>query len=71
MDTNNYKSVSIDIETYEILAKIASHECRTVGGQIRWLIKQMPLLADLKPMSPSAKSDLPARQMPENGQRLK
>jgi len=54
MDTNNYKSVSIDIETYEILAKIASHECRTVGGQIRWLIKQMPLLADLKPMSPSA-----------------
>ena len=54
MDTTNYKSVSIDIETYEILAKVASHEWRTVGGQIRWLIKQMPLLADLKPMSPSA-----------------
>ncbi len=53
MDTTNYKSVSIDMETYEILKRVADHECRTVGGQIRWLIKQMPMLADLKPMSPA------------------
>ena len=53
MDTNNHKSVAIDIETYEILKRVADHECRTVGGQIRWLIKQMPMLADLKPMSPA------------------
>ena len=53
MDTTKFKSVSIDIETYDILAKVAEHECRTIGGQIQWLIKQMPMLADLKPMTPA------------------
>ena len=53
MDTNNHKSVALDVETYEILKRVADHECRTIGGQIRWLIKQMPMLADLKPMSPA------------------
>lgn len=54
MDTTKFKSVSIDIETYDILAKVAEHECRSIGGQIQWLIKQMPMLADLKPMMPAA-----------------
>ena len=53
MDTTKFKSVSIDIETYDILAKVAEHECRSIGGQIQWLIKQMPMLADLKPMTPA------------------
>jgi hypothetical protein len=53
MDTTKYKSVSIDVETYDILAKVAEHECRSIGGQIQWLIKQMPMLADLKPMMPA------------------
>ena len=53
MDTIKFKSVSIDIETYDILAKVAEHECRSIGGQIQWLIKQMPMLADLKPMTPA------------------
>ena len=46
MDTTKFKSVSIDVETYDILAKVAEHECRSIGGQIQWLIKQMPMLAD-------------------------
>ena len=54
MDTTKFKSVSIDVETYDILAKVAEHECRSIGGQIQWLIKQMPMLADLKPMIPAA-----------------
>ena len=53
MDTTKFKSVSIDIETYDILAKVAEHECRSIGGQIQWLIKQMPMLADLRPMTPA------------------
>ena len=54
MDTTKYKSVSIDVETYDILAKVAEHECRSIGGQIQWLIKQMPMLADLQPLMPAA-----------------
>jgi hypothetical protein len=63
MDTTKFKSVSIDIETYDILAKVAEHECRSIGGQIQWLIKQMPMLADLKPMMPAA----PIRRKKKSG----
>ena len=35
----NYKSISIDLETYNLLTTVAEAECRTISGQIRWMIK--------------------------------
>jgi len=64
MDTTKFKSVSIDIETYDILAKVAEHECRSIGGQIQWLIKQMPMLADLKPMTPAVPVKRKKKEVP-------
>ena len=38
-DPENYKSISVDIDTYNLLKTVADAECRTVGMQIRWMIK--------------------------------
>ena len=49
-DTN--KSVSVDYETWQILVRWSEEECRTIGGQIRWIVKKygpkLPL-PELKP----------------------
>jgi hypothetical protein len=36
----HYKSVAVDYDTWEILVRWSEEECRTVGGQIRFLVKQ-------------------------------
>jgi|TARA_R110002020_G_scaffold285353_1_gene500883 hypothetical protein len=33
------KSIAVDIETHATLAVWSTEECRSVGGQIRWLVK--------------------------------
>jgi len=38
-DPEQYKSISVDIDTYNLLKTVADAECRTVGMQIRWMIK--------------------------------
>ena len=35
----NHKSVAIDMTTYNILAKAAEQECRTIAMQIKWLVR--------------------------------
>jgi hypothetical protein len=35
-----YKSIAIDHDTWKILGKWAEEECRSIGGQIRFLVKQ-------------------------------
>jgi len=35
----SHKSVAVDIATYNILAKAAEQECRTVSMQIKWLVR--------------------------------
>ena len=39
-DPENYKSISLDIETYNLLKTVAEAECRRIGMQVRWMIKQ-------------------------------
>ena len=34
------KSVAVDHETWGLLTEWAEEECRTVGGQIRWLVRK-------------------------------
>ena len=34
------KSVAVDHETWELLTEWAEEECRSVGGQIRWLVRK-------------------------------
>lgn len=34
-----FKSISIDVDTYNLLTTVAEAECRSVSGQIRWMIK--------------------------------
>lgn len=36
---NQYKIVSVDTETYQLLTNLAAEECRSVGGQVRWMVK--------------------------------
>jgi hypothetical protein len=50
MDTNTHKSVAIDIQTYNILTRMAEEECRTVGMQIKWLIKNSGTHIDTTPV---------------------
>ena len=50
MDTNTHKSVAIDIQTYNILTRMAEEECRTVGMQIKWLIKNSGAHIDTTPV---------------------
>lgn len=38
-DPEQYKSVSIDLDTYQLLKTVAEAECRSIGLQIRWMIK--------------------------------
>ena len=38
-DPENYKSISVDPETYHLLKTVADAECRSVAMQIRWMIK--------------------------------
>jgi hypothetical protein len=40
MDTDEHKSVAVDYDTWETLVRWSEKECRTVGGQIRYLVKQ-------------------------------
>ena len=40
MDTDQNKSVAVDYETWKILLQWAEDECRSVAGQIRYLVKQ-------------------------------
>jgi hypothetical protein len=40
MDTDQNKSVAVDYETWKVLVQWAEDECRSVGGQIRYLVKQ-------------------------------
>lgn len=50
-DTN--KSVSVDYDTWQTLVLWSEEECRTIGGQIRWVVKQYapvpPPEQELKP----------------------
>jgi len=47
-DTN--KSVSVDYETWQVLVRWSEEECRTIGGQIRWVVKKHgPRLAQPEP----------------------
>ena len=39
MTTDEYKSIAVDYDTWETLARWSENECRTVGGQIRFLVK--------------------------------
>ena len=39
MDTTQFKSVAVDLETHERLTHWAEEECRSVGSQIRWIVK--------------------------------
>jgi hypothetical protein len=48
MDTNNHKSVALDIETYEIIKRIADLECRSISMQIKWLIRQLPRFQNVR-----------------------
>jgi len=38
-DPENYKSISVDPDTYHLLKTVADAECRSVAMQIRWMIK--------------------------------
>jgi hypothetical protein len=38
-DPEQYKSISVDPDTYNLLKTVADAECRSVGMQIRWMIK--------------------------------
>lgn len=38
-DPTNHKSVALDIETYETLRQLADDQCRTISGQIKWMLK--------------------------------
>jgi len=40
MDTDQNKSVAVDYETWKILLQWAEDECRSIAGQIRYLVKQ-------------------------------
>jgi len=40
MDTDQNKSVAVDYETWKVLVQWAEDECRSVGGQIRYLVKK-------------------------------
>lgn len=50
MDTNTHKSVAIDIQTYNILTRMAEEECRSVAMQIKWLIKNSGTHIDTTPV---------------------
>jgi len=50
MDTNTHKSVAIDIQTYNILTRMAEEECRSVAMQIKWLIKNSGKHIDVSPV---------------------
>jgi len=39
-DPENYKSISLDLDTYNLLKTVAEAECRSIGMQVRWMIKQ-------------------------------
>jgi hypothetical protein len=51
-----FKSISIDVETYNLLTTVAEAECRSVGGQIRWMIKN----GMVNPTSPNVVAPSPA-----------
>ena len=52
------KSVAVDHETWELLTEWAEEECRTVGGQIRWLVRKYR--GQKKPsLAPVVKIDAP------------
>lgn len=40
MADETHKSIAVDHDTWEILSEWAEEECRSVGGQIRFLVKQ-------------------------------
>ena len=40
MDTDQNKSVGVDYETWQILVEWAENECRSIGGQIRYLVRE-------------------------------
>ena len=50
MDTNTHKSVAIDIQTYNILTRMAEEECRSVAMQIKWPIKNSGKHINVSPM---------------------
>jgi len=39
-DPNQFKSVGIDVRTYNILQREADEQCRTISGQIKFLVKK-------------------------------
>lgn len=58
MDTNH--TITLDKETYEILERIADIECRSIGMQIKWLIRQLPRFQNVRneagePIKPARK----------------
>jgi|TARA_A100001515_G_scaffold20752_1_gene15562 hypothetical protein len=40
MTEKTVKSIGIDYQTWAVLSRWAEDECRTVGGQIRWLVNK-------------------------------
>ena len=38
--SENYKSIAVDHETWLVLNELAEEECRSVRGQIKYLIKK-------------------------------
>ena len=49
-EDTKYKSVAVDYETWKVLVRWSEEECRSVGGQIRWVVKKYgPELPELEP----------------------
>ena len=59
-DPEQYKSVSLDLDTYNLLKTVAEAECRSIGLQIRWMIKNGMVNPTSPNVSPSAL--IPAQQ---------
>ena len=58
MPTNKYHSVALDLESYLALERWSSEECRSVSGQLRFLVKQHGAAyfvpqAEAQPLEPS------------------
>tara|TARA_R110000751_G_scaffold64690_1_gene132776 strand:- start:1641 stop:2210 length:570 start_codon:yes stop_codon:yes gene_type:complete len=47
-EDTKYESVAVDYETWRVLVRWSEEECRSPGGQIRWVVKKYgpELLAD-------------------------
>ena len=40
MDTKQYKSIAVDYETWKTLLEVSEKECRSLSGQIQWMLRQ-------------------------------